>query len=255
MSNALSNISNSGSLYQLNDNKIKESDTIDNKEEKIFVTNQYSNNNISNSIKDNTNDEDPTGLKEEFENIKKEQGFLGKCWDTIKNKCTFLEKLGWRGSENIDELIKKAESGEISEEEVQKEIEKYKSNQEWATEIALTLATVAIVSGVCLLAGPVGVIATLAISGATGAIARAGLGIFEAATNDVEGDYSQQDLSKDLTKGFFIGVFKGLSKVLGYKVSGRDDVLDVIDKGSDPVKSLFEKSIANKVQNFVPKIV
>ena len=104
-------------------------------------------------------------------------------------------------------------------EEANEIIEKYESNQEIGTEIILDTATLGIVSAVCLLAGPLGwgALAVIGIATVTGAVSRVALGATEAATNEVKGDYTAEDIQEDAIKGGIIGLLKGLGKVFGCK--------------------------------------
>lgn len=158
-------------------------------------------------------------LQEKFEQIQAEQGIVGKTIDKIKNKFPALSKIGFTGSDEIKEIMAKVESGEISIEEADEALEKYKENQEKTTDLVLNAGTLAIVTAVGLLAGPLGwgALATIGIATATGAVARVALGATEAATNEVKGDYTMEDVGNDAIKGGIIGFLKGAGKVIGMK--------------------------------------
>lgn len=185
-------------------------------------------------------------LKAELEQIKKEQGFFGKTWDSIKNKLPFLSKIGFIGSNEVEEKIEQAESGEITEEEAQEAIEKYKKNQNNATEVILDTITTGAAVGACLLAGPLGwgTLAIIGVATAVGAVTRLGLGAAEAATNEVEGDYTPEDAKQDFTRGGILGLFTGLSKVFGTKISKKikQKILNKIGKNSDKLSNLVSAS-------------
>ncbi len=163
-------------------------------------------------------------LKEEYEQIQKEQGIVGKAWNGIKNLLPFLSKAGCQGSKEIEEIIAKAEKGEISVEEAKEALEKYKKNQDSGTEVALNTATAAIATAACVLAGPVGWI-TLAIGAGVGLVSRVALGAMEAGTNEVENDYGAKEVAEDAGKGAVIGLISGAFKMLGLK-GGRGAVIN-----------------------------
>ncbi len=176
-------------------------------------------------------------LKAEYEEIKKEQGFVGKSWNWIKNKLPFLSKIGCDGSDKIEEIIAQAERGEISKEEAQEAIEKYGKNQGVGTEVALDVGTGLIVGAVLLLSGPLGwgTAAIIGIGAAVGAVSRIGLGAAEAGTNEVEGDYSARDGLIDGIKGAIIGAAKGAGKILG----------GFIPKPAKEIKKVSEQVVDN----------
>ena len=161
-------------------------------------------------------------LREEFEAYKEEQGIFGKAIDGIANTFPFLSNIGVSGSNEIDEVIKKAENGEITLEEAKQKLAEYQKKNDRTKEIVLDSATALIVAGVCLLAGPLGwgVGATLLAGVLTGAVTRLGLGATEAATNNVENDYSLEDAQEDITKGGIIGFFTAGARLLGIKLPG-----------------------------------
>ena len=64
-----------------------------------------------------------------YNKIIEQQGFSGKLWNNLKNKLSFLSKIGFKGSDEIEEIIKKSKNDEISIDKATKEIEKFKKNQ------------------------------------------------------------------------------------------------------------------------------
>ncbi|MCD7779058.1 MAG: hypothetical protein LUH05_00085 [Candidatus Gastranaerophilales bacterium] len=164
-------------------------------------------------------------LKEEYEKIQDEQGIVGKTFDTIKNKFSgIFSKFGWNGSDEMSEIIAKAEAGEITLEEAEEALNKYKKNQENVTNTVLNTATFAVVSGVLLLATPLGwgAAAILGAACVTGAVVRVGLGVMEAATNEVEGDYTFEDAKDDAEQGIIVGFLAAFKKITGIKLSQKD---------------------------------
>lgn len=202
-------------------NELKIYQQVDDEDVSVFSTSEYQTSPIAGEISfsgaETTDECTVEDLKAEYEQIQKEQGIVGKAWNGIKNALPFLSKLGWQGSNEIEEIIAKAEKGEISTEEAKEAIEKYKKNQENGTETALTTATAAIATVACLLAGPVGWGALIAIGIGAGIVSRVGLGALEAGTNEVEGDYTGKDVAKDAGKGAIIGLVSSIFKGLGLK--------------------------------------
>ncbi len=202
-------------------NELKIYQQVDDEDVSVFSTSEYQTSPITGEISfsgaEVTEECTVEDLKAEYEQIQKGQGIVGKAWNGIKNALPFLSKLGWQGSNEIEEIIAKAEKGEISTEEAKEAIEKYKKNQENGTETALTTATATIATVACLLAGPVGWGALIAIGIGAGIASRVGLGALEAGTNEIEGDYTGKDIVEDAGKGAIIGLVSSIFKGLGLK--------------------------------------
>lgn len=209
----------SGANYYTGYNKVKYPQE-EVEETNIFSTSSYQTSPAEDTVSFSGTAEDKKcnvdDLKAEYEAIQKDQGIVGKAWNGIKNALPFLSKIGCKGSKEIEEIIAKAENGEISAEEAKAEIEKYKKNQKNGTETALNTATAAIATVACVLAGPVGW-ATLAVGVGAGIVSRVALGATEAATNEVEGDYTKKDVAEDAGKGAVIGLISAGFKALGLK--------------------------------------
>ena len=225
MVSAISSVDTNYSDYDKNNIYSENSIT----EDSLFInqTNEYNDDTFEKE--ENIEDSEQTEVQEEitsvedleakFEEIQAKQGFFGKTFDKIKNALPFLSKIGCKGSEEVQDAIEKVKSGEMTIEEANEIIEKYESNQETGTEVILDTATLGIVSAVCLLAGPLGwgALAVIGIATVTGAVSRVALGATEAATNEVKGDYTAEDIQEDAIKGGIIGFLRGLGKVLGCK--------------------------------------
>ena len=151
----------------------------------------------SDSKYDNSNSYDINKLKEEFETAKKEQGIFGKAWDGIKN--FFGHK---NGSDALEETILKAENGEISFEEAEAAIEKYREKQESTVSLISNIASGITVAAVGVATGGLGFLAAAGV----GAAVKVGIEGGEKATNDIDGDYSLKDGLKDATSGAVNGV-------------------------------------------------
>lgn len=202
-------------------NELKIHQQVDDEDVSVFSTSEYQTSPIAGEISfsgaETTEEYTIENLKEEYEQIQKEQGIVGKAWNGIKNALPFLSKLGCQGSNEIEEIITKAENGEISIEEAKEAIEKYKKNQKSGTETALNTATAAIATAACVLAGPVGWAALIAVGVGAGIVSRVALGATEAATNEVKGDYTGKDIVEDAGKGAVIGLVSSIFKGLGIK--------------------------------------
>lgn len=107
-------------------------------------------------------------------------------------------------------------------EEAKQKLSEYQKKNDRTKEIVLDSATALVVAGVCLLSGPLGwgIGATILAGVITGAATRLSLGATEAATNNVENDYSLEDAQEDITKGGLIGFFTAGAKLLGIKLPG-----------------------------------
>ena len=90
-------------------------------------------------------------LRKDFEETKKQQGIIGKAWDGIKN--IFGAK---SGSKYIEKVIKQAERGEISQEEAQEALNKYKEGQKTCIDVVADIASGILAVGAFALAVPTG---------------------------------------------------------------------------------------------------
>ena len=75
-------------------------------------------------------------IRKEFEEVKSQQGLIGKAWDGFKNLFGMKS-----GSKHVEEIIKKAEKGEISQEEAKEAIEKYKEGQKTSVDVVADVAS------------------------------------------------------------------------------------------------------------------
>ncbi len=140
---------------------------------------------------------DVKNLREEFNNVKEEQGVLGKLWNGIKN----ITGIGL-GSKKVEAAIKDYENGKISYEEALGKIDSYKQKQKDGVNIVTNViagaATVCITVGT----GGFGLGAGLAAGAAIGGVTKAGLKTADRATNEVEGDaVDAKQIAKDVITG------------------------------------------------------
>ena len=130
-------------------------------------------------------------LRETYEQIKDEQGWLGNAWNGIKN---FFGHSN--GSDAVEKALEQAENGEITYEEAVEKLNTYASKQD---SFVNTFANVA--SGLAVAVGavlsPFSFGATLAIGTAAGAAIKVGIKASDKATNNVDGDYTLKDVAKD----------------------------------------------------------
>ena len=171
-------------------------------------------------------------LRETFEQTKDEQGWVGKAWDGIKN---FFGHSN--GSDAIEDTIAKAESGEISYEEAVEALNKYSQKQDSMVETFANVASgLAVAAGV--IAAPFSFGASLALGAGLGAAVKVGIKASDAATNDVEGDYTLKNAAKDTVTGGVSGLVTAATAGIGTagltvaKEGGKVVVKEAIKQGA-----------------------
>ena len=154
-------------------------------------------------------------LEEKLQEIEDEQGFLGKAWNGIKEFTT----LGVSQSD-CEDMLKKYNKGEISFEEAIEYLDEYDSKQKTMSGLLSNIIT-----GVCAIAiatpfGAITAAGTKAIGwglafakGAPiGAAIKAGIGVLDRATNDVEDDaLDGKQIVKDGISGALTGAASAVS--------------------------------------------
>ena len=143
-------------------------------------------------------------LKAQYAQVQKEQGFLGKMWNGIKN--VFSTKYS---SKNIEKTIEQVEKGEISADEAQKMIGEYQERQKSGVNTLTSIASGLAVVG-CVALAPFSGGASLALGVALGAGTRVGLKTLDRASNDVKGDELNK---KEMAKDAIVGGVEGLVSV------------------------------------------
>lgn len=179
----------------------------------IFASNpaNYPDNYTSDTfIKDTVNDtknSDIDALKKEFNEVKNSQGLIGKAWGGIKN--LFNTK---NSADNVENVLKKAENGEISTDEAKEALEKYKEGQKMCVDIAGD-----IISGI----GAVGAAALAPVTGGASLLVAAGAGagiktLIKTTDAAIGGrEYNITDFGYDLITGSINGVMAPLSNAIG----------------------------------------
>ena len=141
--------------------------------------------------------ENKSNLRKEFEETEKQQGIIGKAWDGIKN--IFGAK---SGSKHVEKVIKQAERGEISQEEAQEALNKYKEGQKTCIDVVADLASGILAVGAFALAVPTGgasLAVGLGIATAVGAGVKVGIKAGDALATGKE--YKGKDLLYDTLTG------------------------------------------------------
>lgn len=171
-------------------------------------------------------------LRKDFEETKKQQGIIGKAWDGIKN--IFGAK---SGSKHIEKVIKQAERGEISQEEAQETLNKYKEGQKTCVDVVADLASGILAVGAFALAVPTGgasLAVGLGLATAVGAGVKVGIKAGDAIATGKE--YAGKDLLYDTLTGGINGVLAPITNGLGNTVTktiGKKLGLKIIQEGAE----------------------
>ena len=200
-----------------------------------------------------TTDKEDSELRKEFETVKSEQGIIGKLWDGFKN--IFGMK---NGSNNVEEIIKQAERGEISQEEAQQAIENYKEGQNTCVDVVADMASGILAVGAFALAVPTGG-ASLAVGLAASTVVGAGVKVgIKAGDAKLTGkEYNAKDLLYDTATGSINGLLAPVTNGLGNTVTktiGKKLGLKVIQNGAEEaaeqvVKQSFKQAAKSAVLN------
>lgn len=171
-------------------------------------------------------------LRKDFEETKKQQGIIGKAWDGIKN--IFGAK---SGSKHIEKVIKQAERGEISQEEAQETLNKYKEGQKTCVDVVADLTSGILAVGAFALAVPTGgasLAVGLGLATAVGAGVKVGIKAGDAIATGKE--YAGKDLLYDTLTGGINGVLAPITNGLGNTVTktiGKKLGLKIIQEGAE----------------------
>ncbi|MBQ2983924.1 MAG: hypothetical protein IJD57_03925 [Candidatus Gastranaerophilales bacterium] len=149
-------------------------------------------------------------LEEKLQEVKDEQGFIGKMWNGFKE----FTNLG-QSSSDCDSMLEKYKNGQISFEEAVKYIDEFDKKQNSMTNLfaniatgtgAIALATVAVASG------PIGWGAAFMYGAPIGAALKTGIKAADRATNNVEGDaLNAKSMAKDAISGAITGATSAVS--------------------------------------------
>ena len=161
------------------------------------------------SIFDNANSTqneitDVEALYAELQEIEEEQGFFQKGFNDIKEKINI-----GTSNERCEDKIEKFEQGEITFEEAEAELAKYKSKQDSGlnvfANIACSIAAIAAATAAIVATG--GAVVPLVLAGAgAGAVTKTAVKTVERATNEVKDDeFDSKKITKDILSGAVTG--------------------------------------------------
>lgn len=118
-------------------------------------------------------------LKAELEEVKNEQGAIGKLWSGFKNATGLGLSL-----KEVEQEVEKFEKGEISFEEAYETVQSFSQKQKGMVDLAANVASGLVVAGSAIVTGGTSLLAGAAIGGAV----KAGIKTADRATNNIEGD-------------------------------------------------------------------
>ena len=192
-------------------------------------------------------------LRKEFDEVKSQQGGIGKAWDFVKN--VFGSK---SGSNKVEQLIKQAEKGEISQEEAKQAIENYKEGQKTCVDVVADMASGILAVGAFALAVPTGgasLAVGLGMATAVGAGVKTGIKVWDAKATGKE--YNGKDLLYDVATGGINGLLAPVTNGLGNTVTktiGQKLGLKIVKEGAEEVaeqavKQGFKQAAKSAVLN------
>lgn len=152
------------------------------------------------------NEADTQSLSEELNEIKDNQGLIGKAWDGIKN--LFGAK---NGSDNVEELIKEAESDPDKYDEAKERLEAYKEGQKMSVDVLGDIVSGVTAVGAAALA-PVTGGASLLVAAGAGAVTKTAIKASDALIAGRE--YELSDLGYDVITGSINGAMAPLSNAI-----------------------------------------
>ncbi len=146
-------------------------------------------------------------LYDDFLKTREEQGFIGKAWDGIKNLLHLKNS-----SNNVENIIKQAQNGEISSDEATEQLNAYKEGQKMCVDVAGDIVSGIVSVGAAALA-PVTGGASLLVAAGAGAATKTAI---KASDSAISGrDYKLSDLGYDLITGSINGAMAPLSNAIG----------------------------------------
>ena len=145
-------------------------------------------------------------LNNKLENIKSEQGFIGKFWNSVKEGAS---------ESKCQTMLEDYKNGLISFEEAVQYIEDFERKQKTASELISNVATgagsIAFTIG-ALGSGPIGWGAALTYGATSGAALKTAINLTDRATNDVKNDeFDAKTIAKDAIKGATTGLTSAVS--------------------------------------------
>lgn len=157
-------------------------------------------------------------LEQRLEEIEDKQGILGKTWNGIKEITT----LGVSESD-CEKMLEKYNKGEISFDEALNYLDEYDSKQEsmsgLLSNIATGIGSIILATGAAMATGGSATIAwglAFKKGAPIGAAIKAGIGILDRATNDIDDDaLDLKQVSKDAISGALTGTTSAVSSGVG----------------------------------------
>jgi len=156
----------------------------------------------------NTEGKDETQtLYDEFLEIKEQQGLIGKAWDGIKNLLHLKNS-----SNNVENVIKQAQNGEITTDEAKERLNGYKEGQKMCVDVTGDIVSGIAAVGAAALA-PVTGGASLLVAAGAGAVVKTAIKAGDSAISGRE--YKLTDFGYDIITGSINGVMAPLSNAIG----------------------------------------
>ena len=201
--------------------------------------------------------ENKSTLRKEYEQTKEQQGLIGKAWDGVKNLFGMKS-----GSKHIEKIIKQAEKGEITNEEAQEALEKYKEGQKTCVDVVADIASgmgsvlaFSLAVGGAVFTGGASLAVGLGIATAVGAGVKVGIKAGDAKATGKE--YSGKDLLYDSATGGINGLLAPVTNGLGNTVTktiGKKLGLKIVQEGAEEaaeqvVKQGFKQAAKSAVLN------
>ncbi len=179
------------------------------------------------NIKNNTSSES-IFLENALQEVKNNQGFLGKFWNGTKE----FFNVGLSASD-CENMLDKYNSGEISFSEALECIEDFSQKQQNIVELesniltgvgAIAMATAATA------AGPISWGLAIAKGAPIGAILKSGIKMLDRATNDTENDtFDAKQIAKDAISGAMTGATSAVSSGVGVGIKNADASLSILN--------------------------
>lgn len=192
-------------------------------------------------------------IRKEFEDIKGQQGVIGKLWDGFKNLFGMKS-----GSNHIEKIVEQTEKGEITEEEAKQAVENYKEGQKTCVDVVADMASGILSVAAFALAVPTGG-ASLAIGLTAATLVGAGVKVGIKAGDAIATgkEYSGKDLLYDTATGGINGLLAPITNGLGNTVTktiGKKLGLKIVQEGAEEVaeqavKQTFKQAAKSAILN------
>ena len=190
-------------------------------------------------------------LRARFEKTKKEQTFIGNCWDGIKN---FFGKD--TGSEHVENQIKAFEKGLISEKEAEQALKEYQTGQEEVVDVTSDIVSGIAAVGIYTVAvaaspfsGGTSIAIGAAAATAAGAAIKTGIKYADATAKGNEYDSVGYDLATGAFSGVLAPVTGGMGGAVGKSLAGKMGVLAISETGKNVVGGGFKAGVKNVLLN------